>query len=372
MNKHSRPIEGLSIPEYLMITPTYVFFLINAMQVGVGILGFETYIARYAGFDAWISILISGVCIHVLVWMIYHILQDSKGDIVSVHRNIFGKYFGGFLSMLLSLYFLMLTLTVLRSFIEVIEVWIFPELQLWLFTFVFVMIVYYFVASGFRVVTGVCLISVVLGLPILLLKFFPIMEGDVMNLYPVVDHSIGEILGGTKQSVLSFLGFELLLVFYPFIKNPHASKSWAHFAVFFTVSIYLITAITSFIYFSEGQLQYVIWGTITLWKIVEFPFIERFEYIGIAMWFYVVLPNIALALWSASRIPKRVLKIKQKYVLALFSITLVVVCSLFTDRQAIDTLNSITSRIGFYILLYIPILFVLSKIMVKVRNRDEI
>ncbi|WP_079525372.1 GerAB/ArcD/ProY family transporter [Halobacillus hunanensis] len=371
MNKHSSSIEGLSIPENLLITPTYVFFLIHAMQVGVGILGFETYIAKYAGFDAWISILLGGLGIHVLLWMIYHILQDSKGDIVSVHKNIFGKYLGGFFSLMFSLYFLLLTLTVLRSYIEVIEVWIFPELQLWLFTFVFVLIVYYFVKSGFRVVTGLCLISVILALPILLLKFFPILEGDVMNLYPTVDHSVGEILRGTQKSVLSFLGFELLLVFYPFIKNPHASKSWAHFAVFFTVSIYLITAIVSFVYFSEGQLQYVIWGTITLWKIVEFPFIERFEYIGIAMWFYVVLPNIALALWAASRIPKRVLKIKQKYVLALFSIILIVVCCMFTDRQAIDKLNSVTSKIGLYVLLYIPVLFVLSKIMVKVRNRDE-
>ncbi|UOQ91652.1 spore germination protein [Halobacillus shinanisalinarum] len=360
--------EGLSVPESSLVTPTYVFFLIHAMQVGVGILGFETYISKYAGFDAWISILFGGLCIHILLWMIYHILQDSKGDIVSVHKNIFGKYIGGFLSLLFSIYFLLLTLTVLRTFIEVIEVWIFPELQLWLFSCASILLIYYFVVSGFRVVTGMCLISVILGLPILLLKFYPILEGDVSSLYPVVDHSVSELIAATKQSVLSFLGIELLLIFYPFIKNPHASKKWAHFGVFFTVLIYLITAITSFVYFSEGQLEYVIWGTITLWKIVEFPFVERFEYIGIAMWFYVVLPNIALALWGASRIPKRVFKVKQRYVLWLFCAILLVASGLLKTRHTIDTLNSFTSQVGLYVLLYIPVLFCLSKIINKVRN----
>ncbi|WMX58567.1 GerAB/ArcD/ProY family transporter (plasmid) [Peribacillus sp. R9-11] len=35
--------------------------------------------------------------------------------------------------------------------------------------------------------------------------------------------------------VFQFLGFETLLMFYPFIKNPEKSKKWARFGVLFTI-----------------------------------------------------------------------------------------------------------------------------------------
>ncbi|WP_408011051.1 GerAB/ArcD/ProY family transporter [Pseudalkalibacillus sp. A8] len=358
-----------SIPENVMVSPTLVFFLIHSMQVGVGILGFERYLAKDAGFDAWISILIGGVIMHILLWMIYQILEDSDGDLVSVHNNIFGKYLGGFFSIIFSFYYLLLTLTVVRTFVEVIQVWIFPRLNVWVFTFFFLLLAYYFAAGGFRIVTGMCLFSVILGLPILILKFYPIQYAHLENLFPVIDHTILEILSATKTTTLSFLGIELLLIYYPFIKKPKSSKKWAHHGVFFTTLIYLATALVSFVYYSQKGIEDVIWPTITLWKIVEFPFVERFEYVGIAMWVYVILPNICLALWAASRVPRRVFNFRQRWILILYFLILFIASGLLKDRQMIDMLNQWAGKIGFYILMYIPTLFIIQKAMKKVRKR---
>ncbi|MCP3032417.1 spore germination protein [Halobacillus sp. A1] len=370
MNKIDN-ITSVHVPDKFLITPMLVFFIIHSMQVGVGILGFESYISRYSGFDSWISILISGVFIHILLWMVYQSLQTGGGDIVAIHQQCFGKYVGGMLSIVLSVYFLLLALTVLRTFIEVIQVWMFPSLNLKIFSFVFLLLIYYLVVGGFRLVTGFCLISVILTIPLLLLKFFPIMVGNFNYLYPAIDHTILDLTRSTKDGILSFLGIELLLIFYPFIKNPQASKKWAHFAVFYTVLIYLATALTAFLYFSEEQLQYVTWGTISLWKIVEFPFIERFEYIGIALWMYVIVPNVCLALWGASRIPRRLFNINQKITVGLFCVALYILILLFDDRQRVEQLNVFANDVGFYVLLYIPVIFLLSKIMYEVRTRHE-
>ncbi|MGP4080137.1 GerAB/ArcD/ProY family transporter [Pseudalkalibacillus sp. R45] len=358
-----------SISENAMVSPTLVFFLIHAMQIGVGILGFQRYIAKDAGYDAWISILIGGLMMHILLWMIYKILEDSDGDIVSVHNDIYGKYLGGLLSIIFSFYFLLLSLTVVRTFIEVVQVWVFPRLNVWVFSFVFLLLAYYFAAGGFRVVTGMCLFSVLLGLPVLSLYFFPLQFAHMENLFPIINHSIPELLASTKTATLSFLGIELLLIYYPFIKKPHASKKWAHHGVFFTTLIYLGTAIVSFVYYSLEGIQDIIWPTISLWKIVELPFVERFEYIGLAMWVYVILPNICLALWAASRVPRRVLNFKQHWILIIYFIILFIACGLLKDRETIDQLNDWTGKIGFYILLYIPILFLFQKAANKVRKR---
>jgi spore germination protein (amino acid permease) len=303
--------------------------------------------------------------------MIYRMLQKGNGDIVNIHKQVFGKYIGGLFSLILSLYFLLLSLTVVRTFIEVIQVWVFPRMNVWIFSLVFLLLAYYFSASGFRAVTGICMISVMLGIPILVLKFFPIEYAQVNHLFPVLNHTVPELIAATKTTTLSFLGIELLLIYYPFIKKPEASKKWAHHGVFYTTLIYLITAIVTFIYYSERGLTNLIWPTINLWKIVEFPFIERFEYVGIALWVYVILPNICLALWAASRIPKRVFRIKQRWVLSFYFILLYIASNMFNDRTTIDQLNTIAGKIGFYVLLYIPILFCLQFIIVKVWKQNE-
>ncbi|CDQ18403.1 spore germination protein (amino acid permease) [Halobacillus karajensis] len=370
MNKINNS-QGLQIPEKYLVTPAYVFFLVNSMQVGVGILGFEKYLVEKAGFDAWVSILIAGGILHVVLWMIYRLLQKGGGDIVHIHKLVFGKYIGGFLSLLFCAYFTLLAFTVLITFIEVIKVWVFPGLQSWIFGFVLLLLVYYLVSGGFRVITGVCLISVLIGLPILLLKFFPVQAGHTMTIYPVLSHDITEILSASKQSVLSFLGLEFLLIYYPFIKNPKKSKKWAHFAVFYTTMIYLISLLVTFVYYSEEQLKQVVWGTISAWKIVEFPFIERFEFVGIAMWLYVVLPNICLGLWGATRIPKRVFNIKQKYLVIIFCIGFYIPLGFIEGRPVIDAINTFSGQAGFYIILYIPVLLALKIISDKVRKRHE-
>ena len=49
----------------LLISPFLIMFIIHSNQVGVGILGFPRYIAAYAGNDAWIVVIITGVVFHV-------------------------------------------------------------------------------------------------------------------------------------------------------------------------------------------------------------------------------------------------------------------------------------------------------------------
>ncbi|GEN53120.1 GerAB/ArcD/ProY family transporter [Halobacillus faecis] len=369
MNKLNNT-QGLNIPENYLVTPAYVFFLIHSMQVGVGILGFEKYLVEKAGFDAWVSVLIAGGILHIILWMMYRLLQNGGGDIVQIHKNIFGKYIGGFLSLLFCAYFTLLAFTVIVTFIEVIKVWVFPGLQVWVFAFVLIWLVYYLVSGGFRVITGICLISVIIGLPILLLKFFPVQAGHTMNIYPMISHDFTDILGATKQSILSFIGLEFLLIYYPFIKKPDKSKKWAHFGVFYTTMIYLISVLVTFVYYSEEQLKQVVWGTISAWKIVEFPFIERFEFVGIAMWLYVILPNICLGVWGATRIPKRVFNIKQKHFVIIFCIALYFPAVLLDGRPVIDMVNNLSGQLGMYVLMYVPVLLVLKTISDKVRKRS--
>lgn len=353
------------------ISPFFVSFLIPGMQIGVGVLGFERIIAKEAGQDAWISVLISGLIINILLWMCYKILGRGPQtlDLIAVHQDLFGKWAGNAFNIVFILYFMLISIIIIRTYLEVIQVWMFPSVNIPLLLTIILILVYSFVTGGFRVITGFCVIGLMIGLPLILLKYFPLKQAHFYNLTPILDHSFLDIMKACKSMTLNYLGFELLLVYYPFIKKRERSQKWAHLGALYTTFLYLISMLVSLAYYHQDQLKDVIWATLTLWKIVDLPFIERFEYIGISMWLFMVIPNACLGVWAASRCAKRVFGFRQKKMLVIILMVILVSCIFLDNRNKIDLLNTYISRMGFYMMyLYLPLLFLWQLIVYKVRD----
>lgn len=362
----------MKIAERFQVSHFLVFYLIHSLQFGVGVLGFQRIVAEKVGRDAWISVIISGILVHIALWMLYKILKNSGGNVITVHRKLFGKWMGGILSVSIALYFCLIAVTVLRTYIEIVQVWMFPDLNVWVFSFVFLLLVFYIISGGFRVVTGISFFGVILPIYVLLTFLFPLEFSELNNLVPPLNHSFKDMAQSTKSMSLTIIGFEALLVFYPFIKNPDKSKKWAHMSVAFSTVIYTLIMMVSLAYFSEEQLQKNVWATLTMWKIVEMPFVERFEYIGIANWCLIILPNVSLTFWCVSRCLKDTFKVNQKKLLLIILLGSYVIVSLTQTREQINMLNDLAGQSGFLIMfVYIPFLFIVNFIIRKVKGRKR-
>lgn len=358
------------VPEKAKISPFLVFFLVHSMQFGIGVLGFQRYIAQTAGYDAWISVLFAGLSIHIILWMMYKIVETVNGDIMTAHNFVFGKKIGKLMSAPFVLYFILVAVTTVRIFIEVIQVWIFEDFSTFWFSLAFCGLAIYIIFGGFRTVTGVAFFGVVLPAYLAFTFLFTVPYADIKNLLPILDHSIMDLIKASYQMSLTYLGYEVLLFVYPFIKEPDKSKKWAHLAVLFTTIIYTLLTILTFSYFSEGQLQKNRWATLTMWKIVEMPFVERFEFIGIANWNILILPNFCIAVWCASRIVKNVVNLKQKYGVFVISLAIIITINFLKTRQQIYLFANFTGKIAFYINYgYIPILLFLVLLVKKVKKK---
>ncbi len=358
------------IPERRKISPFLVFYLIHSVQVGVGVLGFQRVIAINAGYDSWISIILAGGLTHILMFMMYRIVQMSDGDLASAHTFAFGKWIGKIFSFIFVLYFAALVVTIIRTYIEVVQVWMFPRMNTFLFSLLFLLLVIYIVKGGIRTIAGVSFFGLILPSYLLLTFGFTFQYADFRNILPIFDHSIMDILKSMKSMSLTYLGYESILLIYPFIKEGKASQKWAQWGLFASTVVYTFIGIISFAFFSEGQLKKTVWATLSMWKILELPFVERFEYIGIANWCLIILPNACIAIWCASRIVKRITPLKQSTSLIWLSLVCLSVLTLFPNREKIDMLNNILSQTGFYInFVYIPFLFVLILVIKRVKKK---
>lgn len=358
-----------TVEERFQVSPYLVFFLVHSIQIGVGILTFQSDIVKWAGNDAWISILLSGSIIHVLLWMMFHVLNKEGTDVIAINQKIYGKWLGNSLNFALLIYFLLVAIVVIRVYFEVIQVWMFPRVSLVALCIIFLPLLYYIVEGGFRIVTGICFFGVVLPLYLILTLLFPLQFAHGENLLPIWNHSIWQILFSAKGMAISYVGFETLFIYYPFIKDPKKSQKWGHYGVAFSTFLYLSTYIVTIVYYSEGQLVQNLWPTLGLWKIMKMPFVERFEYIGISSWALVILPNITLALWCFMRGTKRIFGGKQRIILLIALVIIMGIVPFIKGYSQIRQLSALLNYGGYIVMGgYIPFIFISHFIYSKVKK----
>ncbi|PJN88575.1 GerAB/ArcD/ProY family transporter [Bacillus sp. mrc49] len=352
------------------VSPFFVFYLIVAAQFGLGVFSFQREIVKVVGNDAWIAVFIAGISIHVVLWMIYQILNKGTNDITVIHKELFGKWLGGMLSLALIVYLLTLAISVVRSYTELIQVWIFPQLETWYMALILSMLVYVYVIGGFRIIVGICFLSFIFTTPIFFIMLgFPLRHMQISHLFPIFDHSAAELLSASKTMTYSLTGFETIFFFYTFIKDAPRSQKWGHYGTAFSTISYLVIMIVSLMYFSKNQLLESIWPTLTIWQIADFPFLERFEFLGLSFWLFSVVNSVCLYIWAGTRGLKQLFSLKQKHSLIAILFMTAVAATFLKTREQIDQLNSVMGLVSLYVMYaYIPFIFFYQVIKGKSRR----
>ncbi|MFF2856277.1 MULTISPECIES: GerAB/ArcD/ProY family transporter [unclassified Peribacillus] len=351
------------VNEKYKVSPFYVYFLMHSMQTGLGVLNFQRDLAKATGTDGWISIILAGLIVHILIWLIYKIFSIVPGDIISANNHAWGKWVGNFFSLLFILYFFVLGMTIIIGYINVLHVWMFKEVPSWAFALVFLAMIYYIITGGFRTITGIAFLSVIVSFWLLFIPLYGFKYADFISFLPIFDHTLIEIMKGTRSTSLSMLGFEMILMFYPFIKNPEASQKYAHGGALSTTLLLLLLYFVSTVFYSQKQLALTLWPTLTLTSIIELPFIQRFEYITVSWWNIVIITNMVLPLWAASRGIKRLFNVQQKYPLWVMFMIILLVNIFFFDLESLHILNKMINPYSVsFLVLYLPLLLVLLSI----------
>ncbi|MDR6882600.1 GerAB/ArcD/ProY family transporter [Bacillus sp. 3255] len=347
-------------------SPYLLFFVIYTSIVDAGMMYFQREIVKSAGYDAWTSILITGVTMHVFIWLMFQILSSRhtpNTTIVEINRTTFGKLAGTVLNLALACHFILGAFSTFRTYLEVLQVWIFPAMQMMPIALIIFLLIYYAVSGGFRTVAGLCFwgaVSTFLFIAPLTIRLIP--EFHPQNLLPVWNHSAEQIVRSTHTMIPYFLGFEVLLLVYPFIQTPAKSQKWAHGAVLTATLMYLQVGLSSFMYYSEGQIVHIIWPTLNMISIMQFPLMQRVEYLVISIWFIKMLANISLSLWAACHSLKLSVRAKPSVtlwiILALFVIAQLVV----KDYSRLQALNNVYERIGMILIFgYLPLMYIVTR-----------
>lgn len=356
---------NLIIKPNLQIRAFYMFFIIAGVQIGVGIIGAPRYIFIEAERDSWLAILISFVFTCIVVAVMFLILkQYENADYFSIHVDILGNLIGKFFGILILIYFGISFLSILMTYIQVVQIFLYNALPKWVLASLIMILVLYTVMGGIRIVVGVTFVFFIITLWLLVVLYDPFLRINWYNFLPLFETSLPDLLKGAKATTYTVSGFEILMIVYPFIKDKQKMKVPVYLALTFTTILLLLITMLSIGYFSPIGLKNINWALLLLIKSASFTFLERLDYIVVVFWLMVIIPNLVFLMWALAYGTKRLFKISQKKTHYIWTILILIVVNFFHYDYQISSLTDTVAKIGFWFIYVYPFIllpFVLIK-----------
>lgn len=350
------------------VSPGNVFYLMYISLVGIGIMNFQQKMILPNGSenDGWISIIIAALLILLLTKMMYVVLarQDiKKASLVHINLRYFGRFFGLMINWIFILYFILGGFVWFQTYIQVIQLWLFPNVNVWPLSLLIISLIYYAVSGGFQSITAICFWGTLLLYTFILPQLYYITPYiRPSNLLPMFNHNLSQYFFTTREFSHEFISCIILLAVYPFVQNPKKSQKWAFIAIGASALIYLIYFFMSYMYFSLGELKITLWPTLSFIAMIELPVLQRMEYFIVAVFLLKILAAISIGIWASCHSAKLMHSIRPSRFL-LVILLIFFVCFIFREPSSTAILQDFYSHTGeILVYLYVPLIFIISLI----------
>ncbi|MDZ5711009.1 GerAB/ArcD/ProY family transporter [Jeotgalibacillus haloalkalitolerans] len=340
------------------VTGWQLFYLVIQTQIGVGVLSLPRDITLEAGHDAWISVILGGVLIQlvllIFLWLLLRVGELSYFDIII---QSFGKAVGKVFIFCYLIYFLYILTVSSITFTKILSDWIYLDTPREILTILFLIPAAYCAGSKISHVARFSMIVSCL-LPVLVILLIPVYSSpEFIHFFPIGSEGASAILGGLKASVLAYIGFEAFLYFSKYVKsNRQKELKKAAFSTSFVLFFYLFLVISTQLYFHVQEIVVVPYAVLYILKSLSFVIVERIDLIFLTLWIVVALTSFINYLYVAAEETKILFNLKGRQWAIMFMISSVFAVSLFIDeKQSIIQLQNLVTYAAAIFTVIIPL-----------------
>lgn len=298
-----------------------VTFLLSGI-VGSGIINLPAELAKATHQDAWVPSLLGGVVVLILTNVGLSLCkQYPHQNILEIGEYLVGSIVGKFLAFLFFVYYyLMLSLSV-RISVDFISSWILPSTPIESMIILFGISAIFLTRNGLQSLLRFTEITIVVLIPFLVSLIIPVGHWDILNLQPVVYQPVSAYLEGTLYSSYAYLGFEALFFIIPFIEIEFKPlRRTINLTIISIIIIYTIFTVVSILTFGSNYIQDQIYTAIKYIQLLQFPVIERVEFVFAYFWIFALFSTFAIFHFFSYTSLKFIVPVKNKFWLIPFSI----------------------------------------------------
>lgn len=355
------------------ITKFQLFFILIQCQIGVGLLSLPHAVQESAKGDGWISTLIAGLAVQVMLVIYWQLLKRFPTLIYTeITQKIVGIFFGRLLNSVIYLYFILVGGLVTILFIKLINLWLLPLTPGWIISLFILTACVYLAISDLKMIARFFVLAFSLILLLWFLSLFSLFTPkEIQYVLPIGSSGLKNIMIGSNNSLLAMLGFEGLLFFIPFvIENKKGVFQTISMANLFITLFYTYFIFITLISFSTDQLAQMREPVLNLLRAISYKMVDRVDLIFLSVWIVPMATSIISYLYFASKSMNVKKKHFQKVVLLngfiLFLITL-----LPHEDAFISIFNKYVSYLSYAIIFLIPTLLLILSFLLKKHEMSE-
>lgn len=333
----------------------------------MGIITQPRLVSTAAGHNAWIAVILGAI-----VPLLSLVLIEKLGkrfphmDFTAMSHALFGKFLGTGLAMVFIFYIIIFEAAFVYRFASLISLFLLPQTPLPVICFMILAGTVYIASKGAQVVGRLNELFFYLLLPLFLFLIPPLfMHGDYINLLPVGETSISQMLQGTFFTFYDYGRMDILMLAYFMVTRKDEVLKAGLGALTLVVLSYVFVTASCLLVFGSENIQNQLYPLLTLLNSVSIPVLERMDLLFMFLWsvaFRPVINATCMASFSATRLFQ--LDVKKYYPLVVAGSGLIIYLLTFIPRDLYEALefSYITSYIFVafglgYPLLYLAVAF---------------
>ncbi|MCT2537268.1 spore germination protein [Aquibacillus koreensis] len=354
------------------IHPFHLGIILYMNQVGIGLFTMPRLVAETYGTNGWIALLGHYFIAAINILLIYLVFKWSKGQsIFESLEKVIPKFLLFPIYLFLIAQWSFLGVILARYYVQILQINNFQTTNAYPFIIIILILTFLLVMKGIYNISKVTTLLFFFVIWIVFLGFWLIPVWDAINFTTFIFKGSSEnLIEGSINLYSSFLGYELILLFLPYLDTKRKNFTGVFFGHSLTLLIYIYTCIMCFGFYSFGQLLETLYPTLVLFEFIEFNFIERIDALVFPFFLSNIIVTTTIYFWSALEVSSRVLPmIKTKWLL----IFLMVVATLATLK--VDIIRAIEAWIYKLTILEIsvafglPLLVLLVLFVGKIKNK---
>lgn len=322
----------MNVERKSLLTQNQFTYLILGYIIGAGFLTLPNELAKIAGQDSWMCIIVALIYpLYVIFISLYIIDKHPKENILILNKKYFGNIFGGILNFVLMLQFLITYIVIIANTIIFTRVFIVNFLAPLKVDLIIVSLVTYAAYKGVKGLGKMSELIFYLFIPVFVFSFAGIKYGSVFNVQPVFGAGIENIMKATPITAYSFSGWEAILLLFPFVNDVKCVKRCAIKGAIITGIVYVWTVFVTIFYLGIDIVTKSYWAFILVFQSVNIPVINNFRYIFMAIWVLLALRVASNYHFAVAFILNDFKKIEVKKICLLISPFIVYLGFRFTD-----------------------------------------
>lgn len=359
------------------IMSSQVFSIIINVIIGLDILSLPGVLAETVGPDSLWVLVLGCIGFIICLWMVTKIItMNPNKNLIELGDSLVCKYFGTLLAIVFIVYSILQLSLQVRAFADIVKNFLLFNTPLEIIMITYLLMVMYVARSGIECIARMSAIIVFFSLvPMISAMVFALPDLDLTTFLPLFDIKLNAIKMGIFYSLLSFRGFEFLLIYGHFIKDTDKLRVQTKRAGYMISLIYLFITLVTIARFGVVQVKTLLWPVLTLFKSIDLPggLIENVEVIIMSTWVTSVFLSTGILMFSVSTLMALVTRSKEHnfWVVALIPITIIIGLLPKNIAQVYDIAGKIGHTLGFTGAVVIPfILLVMSYYRARRRKRN--